>query len=344
MKEKNKGKPKVSVIIPTYNRAHLIGQAIKSILNQTYQNFEIIVVDDGSTDNTEEVVKNLRDERIKYIKHEKNKGASAARNTGIKVAGGKYIAFQDSDDEWFPKKLEKQIKAFENAPQNIGVIYTGLFRIENNKKEYIPYSWVKKKEGNISKEILKGNFVATPTLLVRKECIEKVGMFDECLQRLQDWELVIRISKYYYFKFINEPLLISRYNSDSITANKDARIQALKHILLKHQEDFIENKELLSKYYFEIGGYLCLNNEIAEGDSYLAKAFEIYQNKKLLSENYFIVGRRLCSKGNIKNGRNYLIKAIKTYPLNFKILIVTLFSFFGQNVYKKFLILYKKLA
>jgi len=93
--------PKVSVIIPTYNRAHLIGRAIQSVLNQTYQDFELIVVDDGSTDNTNEVIKEFsqKDKRILYIKHDKNKGGSAARNTGIKAARGEYIAFQDSDDE-----------------------------------------------------------------------------------------------------------------------------------------------------------------------------------------------------------------------------------------------------
>ena len=112
MPEKN---PTVSIIIPTYNRAHLIGRAIQSVLNQTYQNFEIIVVDDGSTDNTEEMIKEFQkhDKRIKYIRHEKNRGGAAARNTGIKVARGEYIAFQDSDDEWLPEKLEKQMDVFQ---------------------------------------------------------------------------------------------------------------------------------------------------------------------------------------------------------------------------------------
>ena len=112
--------PKVSVIIPTYNRAHLVGRAIRSVLNQTYQDFEIIVVDDGSTDNTEEVVKSFNDPRIRYIRHEKNRGGSAACNTGIRAARGEYIAFQDSDDEWLPEKLEKQMQVFENTPTGVG--------------------------------------------------------------------------------------------------------------------------------------------------------------------------------------------------------------------------------
>jgi len=303
MPEKN---PTVSVIIPTYNRAHLIKRAIQSVLNQTYQDFEVIIVDDGSTDNTEKVVKSFNDPRIRYIRHEKNKGAAAARNTGIKAAKGKFIAFQDSDDEWLPEKLEKQMKVFETASAKVGVVYTGFWRIENNKKIYIPFSWVKQKEGNIHKELLKGSFIGLPTVLIKKECFRKGEMFDEKLPRLQDWELVIRLSKYYNFKCVNEPLLVSYYTSDSISANNEAYIKALKLILSKHFNEFTKEKKLLSKHYFSIGVNLCLNN-------------------------------------NFKEGRNYLIKAIKTHPSSIKYLLVTFLSFFGQGVYNKATEIYRKL-
>jgi len=133
-------RPTVSVIISTYNRAYLIDRFIQSVLNQTYQDFELIVVDDGSTDNTEDIIRQFqeKDKRIKYIKHDKNKGGSAERNTGIKNSVGKYIAFQDSDDEWFPEKLEKQMEVFKNTSSKVGVVYTGFWRIKDNKKTYIP--------------------------------------------------------------------------------------------------------------------------------------------------------------------------------------------------------------
>ncbi len=130
--------PKVSVILPTYNRAHLIKRAIQSVLDQTYQNFEIIVVDDGSTDNTEEQVRSFNNPKIRYIRYNENKGAAFARNAGIKASRGDYIAFQDSDDEWFPHKLQRQMEAFKNASPEVGVVYTGSWRIKDNERIYLP--------------------------------------------------------------------------------------------------------------------------------------------------------------------------------------------------------------
>ena len=300
--------PKVSVVMPTYNRAHLIGRAIQSVLNQTYQDFEIIVVDDGSMDNTEKVIREFqkKDKRILYIQHEKNKGEAAARNTGIEVAKGEYIAFQDSDDEWLPEKLEKQMRVFATAPPEVGVVYTGFWRIENDKKVYIPFSWVKRKEGDIYEELLKANFIGTPVAIVRKECFEKAGLFDEMLPHLVDWELWIRISKFYEFKCVDEPLLTSPFTPDSISANKEALIKALKIILSKHFDDFAKNKKILSKHYFSIGINLCSSNEI-------------------------------------KDGRKYFIKAVKANPLNVKFLLVVFLSFFGQNTYNKAVKSYQKI-
>ncbi len=299
----NYKKPKVSVIIPTYNRAYSIRRAIQSILDQTYKNFEIIIVDDGSTDDTEKIVKRFNDERIRYFRHDQNKGGGAARNTGIKAASGEYIAFQDSDDEWLPEKLEKQMKIFEDTRIEFSIVYTGSWRIENNKKVYIPYSWVTRKEGDIHKELLKGNFVTTQSIVLKKQCFEKSGMFDENFPRYQDWDLVIRLSKYYKFKFIDEPLLILYYTTDSISANHDisthreAYIESLERILTKHYEDFKKEKNLLLIYYSDIGNLLCSNN-------------------------------------NMKKGKIYFIKSYKLNPFNLKLLVTIMVSLFGPKIYK----------
>lgn len=291
-------KPEVSVVIPTYNRAHLISRAIQSVLDQTYQDFEIIVVDDGSIDNTEEIIKSFKDDRVIYIRHRENKGPSAARNTGIKASKGEYIAFQDSDDEWFTEKLEKQIEVFDNCSPEVGVVYSGFFRIESGKKIYIPKSKVIQKEGNIHEELLKGNFIGTPSVLIKKKCFEKAKFFDENMPALEDWDLWIEISKHYTFKYINIPLLDSYSTPNGVNTNQVSLAKALEILIINYLEDFKKNKKNLSKYYLIIGHLLCLN-------------------------------------GDLNNGRNYLIKAAKTNHLNIKPEILIFISFLGKIVYCK---------
>ena len=124
----------VSVIIPTYNRAACLKLALASVLNQTYQNFEIIVVDDASTDGTADVVRGFADARITYVRHDVNRGkvgaGAAARNSGIARAQGTYIAFLDDDDEWLPEKLARQVAVLDRGPRSVGAIYTGFVKID----------------------------------------------------------------------------------------------------------------------------------------------------------------------------------------------------------------------
>ena len=300
--------PDVSVIIPTYNRAHLISRAIQSVLDQSYQDFEIIVVDDCSTDNTEEVIREFqeKDERIRYIRHERNKGPAAARNSGIKAVKGEYIAFQDSDDEWLPEKLEKQMKVFKISPPEVGVVYTGFWRLEKTKKTYIPFSWVTQKEGNIHEDLLRGNFIGTPVALIRKECFKKVELFDEYISAREDWELWIRISKYYEFKYIPEPLMISYYTSGGVDEKSIiVNINILEFIVNKHYKNFAEHKKILSKHYFNIG----LN---------------------------------LCSIRHLSKGKKYFIKAIKIYPLDIRYSLMLIISVFGQKALSTVVEAYRK--
>jgi|Deesub1362A_J573_1020465.scaffolds.fasta_scaffold01563_2 glycosyltransferase involved in cell wall biosynthesis len=267
--------PTVSVIIPTYNRAPLIGRAVRSVLNQTYQDFEVIVVDDGSQDNTEEVVKNFHDERIRYIKHEKNKGAAAARNSGIRVAKGKYIAFQDSDDEWLPRKLEKQMKVFETSPE-VGVVFTDVFRVsKNGKMEYRQSPSIM--EGKIINPKTSDYQVAglpIASTVVRKKCFDKVGIFDERLPRLIDLDLFIRLSKNFRFHHIKEPL-VKYYVTEGITSDSNALFIARELLLKKYAEDVKENKKFFAKQYFEMGYCLQLSGKFNEGKKYFLKAAKL---------------------------------------------------------------------
>lgn len=272
--------PKVSIILPTYNRAYLIGRAIQSILNQTYQDFEIIIIDDGSKDDTEKIIRGFKekDNRIKYISFDANKGAAAARNAGIKMSKGEYITFQDSDDEWVIDKLEKQMKVIETSSENI-VVYCGFWRIDGDEKIYIPDINILNREGNINKELLKGNFVDTPSILLPKKNLEKVGMFDENLSRLQDWDLAIRLSKYYNFKLIDEPLYISYVLSDSISANYEALIIAMQIILAKYQDEIYKDHKIIKAWsikFNSIAKYLLNNNDIKKAKQLYWRAIKLY--------------------------------------------------------------------
>ncbi len=132
--------PLISVVLPTFNRKRLLPRAINSVLNQTYKNLELIIIDDGSTDNTEEIVKAYSDTRIRYCKQKLNRGGSAARNAGIKLAKGELISFQDSDDEWLPEKLERQVRKFSEVGDDVGVIYCGYESVFERTKEVLPRS------------------------------------------------------------------------------------------------------------------------------------------------------------------------------------------------------------
>jgi len=195
--------PKVSVIIPTYNRAHLVGRAIRSVLNQTYQDFEIIVVDDHSTDNTEEVVKSFNDPRIRYIRHEKNRGGSAARNTGIRAARGEYIAFLDDDDYWLPTKVEKQISLFEQAPADVGMVYSG-FALVNPSCSRIYGLHKPRCRGRLSAKEIFSWITTTSTMMVRKDFLIQIGGFDERLSVFEDPDLRIRLAQICRFDYIDE--------------------------------------------------------------------------------------------------------------------------------------------
>ncbi|USI86150.1 glycosyltransferase family 2 protein [Acinetobacter johnsonii] len=177
----------ISVVIPTYNRAHIIEESIQSVLDQTLQPLEIIVVDDFSTDNTEVVVNSLNSPLIKYVKNKRKKGANGARNTGILMAQGEYIAFHDSDDIWYPKKLELQYHSFR-LNKDLDICFCSLIQ-DDTAQKIIPNQKVLDEE--ISDKLLYGNFISTQTIMVKIK--GKRFLFDEDLKRFQDWDFVLSL-------------------------------------------------------------------------------------------------------------------------------------------------------
>ncbi len=256
-----KDKPLVSVVIPTYNRANTIKRCIDSVLNQTYKNIEVIVVDDGSTDKTKEVVDSYEDPRVRYISYRTNRGANYARNTGIKKGKGELIALQDSDDAWHPEKIEKQLQAYVNSPSDHKVVYTGTLIKNGRKQFYMPEKWVHPKEGDVHRPMLRSTFANTVTILTKKECLEQIGYFDENIPRAQDWELGLRLSKKYKFKLVDEPLVTTYPSKGSITKNYEAHADAYEIILEKHKDSFMKHPDILSSHYFFLAAiYFNLDN------------------------------------------------------------------------------------
>lgn len=273
--------PLISVIIPTYNMEKYITDAIDSALAQTYKNVEIIVVDDGSTDFTINILKKYNS-KIKYF-YQKNKGPSAARNVGIKYAKGEYIAFLDSDDVWLPRKLELQVKYFsENAFR--GLIYTGYYTIDETGETVEIHKIEDFSKNKVLKDLFFKNVISTAsTIMVNRECFEESGGFDENLAVAEDWDMWLRIIKRYDFDYISEPLVKVKFRKGS------------------------------QSYY----GDKNLNNEIRFLDKLFSDPWlrkKILLKRKAYSYRYFSAAWAFCLAGNTKKARFYILKSICIFP------------------------------
>ena len=203
--------PKVSAIITTYNRACLLPRAVSSVLSQTYDDYEVIIVDDCSTDDTQQVVDAITDSRIRHIRHEVNKGVSAARNTGIANARGEYIAFLDDDDEWLPTRLAKQSALMDAAPPKVGFVYGWMDAVYGPSGPREPLDHLAA-EGNIFSEMICLRGSPNPTLLARASAVRDVGGFDESVIVAEDLEFMCRLSR--KWEAINLPEVVYIYHLD----------------------------------------------------------------------------------------------------------------------------------
>jgi glycosyltransferase involved in cell wall biosynthesis len=267
---------KVSIIIPTYNRAYSLRLAIISVLNQTFHDFEIIVVDDGSRDNTHEVISEFSDGRIRYICHEVNKKEAGARNTGVVNSTGEYIAFIDDDDEWLPEKLEKQIDLLENSSRIVGCVYTGFFAIEQYSGRIL-YEVIPQKRGNIFNDMFIDNWIGTPsTVLLKKECFDKVGFFDEKIAYGPDYDMWIRLAKEFHIEYIAQPLVKYYIHERKLSTNYKIMISGKEVIIEKYKDFFESDRKVYSNQYLSLGVLYCYNGDIRKGRQAFLNAIRIY--------------------------------------------------------------------
>jgi glycosyltransferase involved in cell wall biosynthesis len=286
----------VSIIIPTRNRHEFLRRAITSVLEQTYQDFELIVVDDASNDNTSQIVAEFKDPRIGFVRHPHRKGGSAARNTGIANAKGRYLAFLDDDDEWLPEKLARQMAVLVAGPAELGCVYTGCVMV-NRASGKIFNQYRPTKRGDLSHELLHENCVgSTSTMLLKRECLERVGGFDETLPSCQDYDLWIRIAQEFEFEVISEPLFKYYFQDRKISNNLDALNTGL---------------EMLAKKYSKPP-----------------------LSKKFYSSRHLSLGVLYCYAGNDQKAKKALWKAIKIHPLALRPYLYLGLAFFGQKNFK----------
>lgn len=272
----------ISVIIPTHNRGNRLHKSIESVLNQTYREIEIIVVSDGSTDNTEEVVKNYQKKYnfIELISVFPNKGANNARNEGIKASKGDFIAFLDDDDEWLPTKLEKQMEVFMSN-EAIGLVYSEINVIY--AKENVKYRAFGGDTGDLSREILLNNVVgSTSSVTVKKEILSKSGYFDVELPAAQDYDLWIRICQLTEVGYASEPG-VNYYNNigeNQISSNLQKYEIASKKREKKYKKYYerLTDEELKikdSNNYLGLATIALRNNEKMAVFKYSWKAFRV---------------------------------------------------------------------
>ncbi len=237
----------VSVIVPVYNREALVGGTVESILAQSYQSLEIILVNDGSSDNSLSVIQEYKakhPDKIVVI-DQQNQGQVASRNNAIRIAKGKYIAFLDSDDLWKPEKLALQIPLFK---ANVGLVYSAIDNIDENGRVLNTVLCDETITGNILPQLLVRNRMTGGTVVVLHEALNKVGLFDEEFSAAENWDLWIRICREYDAGLVNLPLVQYRVHPGNMSKDRMLMLSAKEDIVTKHCSDDPTNEKMKQDY------------------------------------------------------------------------------------------------
>jgi glycosyltransferase involved in cell wall biosynthesis len=269
--------PAVSVIIPAYNREAFIERAVSSALSQTFPDMEVIVVDDGSSDGTARKIAALvrSDERVRYLRHEENRGAQAARNSGIREATGAFIAFLDSDNEWLPHKLERQMALFANCGERLGVVFAGYREISHDQSdqwEYIP-----RIKGEVYRAILEQSCIEMNTIIVRRDVIERAGLCDERIRAFQEWDLCIRLARCSEFDCVPEALVrYHRHSSPTISGDSARSAWGYADVVAAHREEILRlcGARTLSRHYLRVGHLFMLAGAVSRARGFFLLARE----------------------------------------------------------------------
>ena len=248
--------PRVSVVMPTHNRSTMLARAIDSVLAQTFSDLELIVVDDGSSDSTAELLAGIEDPRLISITLKRRGGAAAARNTGIRRASGELIAFQDSDDEWMSTKLKRQLAELDAHGAAVGAVGGRWLAGDGAGALQIASAGLKRGDG-YEADLLDGRCLITPVWLIRRTLLDELGLFDERMPCLEDWDLMLRLSQRTRMRAVPDTVLVKYGAPDSLGADIDRRMPAMEEILRRHGERFLDHPRRHASYCLELA-YLCV--------------------------------------------------------------------------------------
>ncbi len=287
---------KVSVILPTYNRADSLRMSCESVLNQSFRDLELLVVDDASSEDILTRIREISDDRLRYIRRERNGGASAARNTGLAAAQGEYIAFQDSDDLWLPGKLERQVAQLEALPPEVGVVtgakvLYGADQARNygpGKVTYAPTAgrWLRLDEDQIKRSLTE-NRISLQNALFRRDCYPDPLWFDPRAKANADWEFTIRLVQHAKIYEDIEPVVFSYISGDSISRSRRKRVHGLLTILRKNCGLFDANPKALSTNLIALGRDLVKIGKTRRGWRFIMHGFRLdpYNSMNRLSRS-----------------------------------------------------------
>ena len=284
--------PRVSVVIPTRNRQHLLPFAVRSVLDQTFRDLEVLVVDDASEDRTSDVVAGFSDGRVRYLRQDPRQGGAAARNAGVRASRGDFIAFLDDDDEWLPEKLEQQMALFEADPE-LGVVYSGYLVVERESGRVLARK-VAECRGDLSRNLRVRNVLGnTSSVVLRRSCFDTAGLFDEQLPSFEDYDFWLRLSAHFRFDFVERALMKYYVHGTRISTDLQALDCGIDILLRKHgaSPEFCRN---LGRQSLRLGVQYCSRGETEKGRRALVRAIRLApaELKPYLNLTLSLLGKR----------------------------------------------------
>ncbi len=291
----------ISIIMPVFNGLPFLKEAIDSVIAQTYKKFELIVVNDGSTDKTQIVLDEFQKKLGKkmIVIKQKNQGQVIAKNRGIKRAKGKFIAFLDSDDIWEKDKLEYQVKRFEKN-KNLGLCYTEAVLIDERSRVIGYRSANRNYTGRCFEKLIEKNQITASSVMIKRECLNCIGIFDETLRTCENWDMWLRISLFFEIQYIPRPLTYYRIHKNHMSSNISKMLEG-KIKVLKKYSSLLPDKKF----------------------------------KKILFNSYFDFAKDSLWNSNPKGAREILKNAFKISPFSYRLFWLYLKSFFPKFLTSK---------